>query len=268
MAKAKSSPTSTPPPENRGRGRWLVADFAPVSLFSLKTAYATNKGGKTLVVPTPYSVKMAMLDACFRRFGPGNADARAREMFEWIKWREVRVRPPKHCVVQQTFIKILDHDRDGTLPFKNTIAYREFAFFQGNLQIAVAAGGAGAYACAAAELFAHINYLGKRGGFWQFLASETIEGDLPLGFSTPIDVPGAFASPYIIFQALDDFGDALCAAKDGFDRVSTYGSGTIKLGEHRVLKDTAVTYRKVGASRHYTWYRRSELDSAPLGQLR
>ena len=260
MAIGKASPLPKRP-ENRGQGRWLVADFAPVSLFSLKTTYATNKGGKTLVVPTPYSVKMAMLDACFRRFGATEAEANAREMFDWIKWREIRLRPPAHCVVQQTFIKILDHNRDGTLPFKNTIAYREFAFFEGNLRIAFAIGGTVGNETAAAELIPYINYLGKRGGFWQFLGVELVEGDLPTGFSTPIDEHGAFESPYTLFQPLDDFGDSLCMAGDGFDRVSTYGVGTIKLGEHRVLRQTAVPYRKVGANRHYTWYQRAGIEA-------
>ena len=57
-------------------------------------------------------------------------------------------------------------------------------------------------------------------------------------------------------QALDDFGEGLCDAADGFDRLSTYGPGKIRLGEHRVLTATAIPYRRRSSSRHFTWYER------------
>jgi len=57
-------------------------------------------------------------------------------------------------------------------------------------------------------------------------------------------------------QALDDFGEALCEANDGFERVSTYGSGSVRLGEHRMLTITEMPYRRRSASRHFTWYER------------
>jgi hypothetical protein len=255
-ANTKASPK--PKPENRGRGRWLVAEFAPVSLFSLRMTHATSKGGKTLVCPTPYSIKMALLDACFRRFGADEAETRAREWFDWLKWREIRILPPEHCVVQNTFVKILDHDRDGNAQFKNTIAYREFAYFRGVLKIAVAVGGAELAAeTQLAELFGHVNYLGKKGGFLQFLDWQSFDGELPAGYSVPLSQDNEWEpAKYGLVQALDDFGDPLCLAKDGFDRVSTYCSGTLKLGEHRILQDTALPYRRRGANRHSTWYRR------------
>jgi len=48
------------------------------------------------------------------------------------------------------------------------------------------------------------------------------------------------------------------AAKDGFDRVSTYGGGAIKLGEHRTLTATAIPYFRKSSSKHFTWYERNE----------
>lgn len=98
----------------------------------LRMTHATSKGGKTLVVPTPYAVKMALLDVCFRRFPAREAPTNARNVFEWIKSREVRIRPPKHCLVTNTFVKVLDWNRDGDDPFRPTIAYRELAFYGGD----------------------------------------------------------------------------------------------------------------------------------------
>jgi len=247
---------------DRGKGRWLIASYRPVTLFSLRMTYATSKGGKTLVVPTPYAVKMALMDACFRAFAADVAPRKAVEIFNIVKWREVRVRPPKHCVVQNTFVKILDHEREGDLPFKQTIAYREFAFFPDlpgdGLLVAVAAGGL--KDCEEPDLsrlFAHINSLGKRGSFWQFQEVKGHEGELPVGFTFPVSEPvWRGVTSYGMIQALDDFGSALCTAGDGFDRVSTYGTGTIKLEEHRVLVPTAIPYRRRSAARGFTWYER------------
>jgi hypothetical protein len=226
--------------------------------------HATSKGGKTLVVLTPYSVKMSLLDACYRRYGPPEADEWARRVFDWLKWRDIRIRPPKHCVVNNTFVKVLDWSRepvDG--PFRSTIVYREFAFFQGDeLLVALATSGLNEEEHRIfSELFAHINYFGKRGGFWQYIGCETVQGELPFGFTVPrTEASLQQAASYGMTQALDDFGEALCTATDGFERISTYGTGTVRLGEHRVLTATAIPYRRRSASRHFTWYERTPLD--------
>ena len=48
---------------------WMVARYAPTALFSLKSAAATSSGGKTLICPTPFAIKMALLDAALRTRG-------------------------------------------------------------------------------------------------------------------------------------------------------------------------------------------------------
>src|SRR3972149_509738 len=58
-----------------GPGRWLVAEYQPAALFSLKISLATSSVGKTLVVPTPYSIKMAFVDAAFRAGVPDGEGA-------------------------------------------------------------------------------------------------------------------------------------------------------------------------------------------------
>lgn len=256
---ASSKKASPSPLPDRAGGQWLVAAYAPVTLFSLRMTHATSKGGKTLLVPTPYAVKMALLDACFRRWGPGEAENNARALFEAIKARAVRIRPPGHCVVQNTFIKVLDQAREkGAGPFRRTIAYREFVYYEGRMEVAIAcAGMASQEIDSVRELLAHLNTFGKRGSFFQYLGCEVVEGTLGDGYSAELasgemDYPASYA----VVQALDDFGDALCRARDGFERVSTYGGGGITLDEHRVLRLTALPYRRRSASRHFTWYER------------
>lgn len=248
--------------ENESGESWIIAAYQPVTLFSLRTTYATSKGGKTLVVPTPYSVKMALLDACFRRFSSVDAPSWARRMFDCLKRREIQVRPPKYCVVNNTFVRVLDWSRDQKDgPFKNTIAYREFAFFAGDeMLLALRCRGlAEEDRAVLKQLFAHLNSLGKRGGFWQFTGAYCLEGDLPFGFTVPrLRATFKQQQAYWLTEALDDFGEALIGDRNGFERVSTYGSGSLRLGEHRVLTSTAVPYRRRSASRHFTWYERVE----------
>src|SRR5207245_762996 len=143
---------------------WFVARYAPVSVFSLRSTYATSKGGKTLLIPTPYAVKMALIDACFRTQPRGAAEAAARRVFDLIKAQPVRIRPPAECLVQNTFMRALQPERtsdddDATGPFTRTIAYREFVFFSGEMELAF--GLSGLDDSAGAELGslpAHINY--------------------------------------------------------------------------------------------------------------
>jgi hypothetical protein len=239
--------------------RWLIATFEPVSLFSLRTAFGTSKGGKTLLVPTPYGIKMALLDACFRAYPPTAADAEARNTFNIIKSVDIRLLPPTHCVVNNTFLKILDRDRDSDSPFKQTIAYREFVAFAGELKIAIECISWNDNQLARiAALLPHLNTFGKRGSFWQFIALDFSAEPLPESFT----VSRTSASPQQILshlntQPLDEFGEALVKAKDGFDRVSTYSDAKIELNKHRVLTLTAVPYKRRAAGQSFTWYERT-----------
>jgi hypothetical protein len=154
---------------------------------------------------------------------------------------------------------VLDWDREEeTGPFRRTIAYREFVWFGGDeMRVAVLVSGmAEQDSSLLAELFAHITSFGKRGSLWQFAGVGRLSGELPFGYTVPRDQTSfKQKASYALTQSMDDFGAAL-AVGDGFDRVSTYGSGTLRLGEHRVLTATAVPYQRRSASRHFTWYER------------
>ena len=241
--------------------QWLRASYLPVSLFSLRMTHATNKGGKTLVLPTPYAVKMALLDASFRHWDGAEAEINARHLFDWIKSRQVRICPPKECIVQNTFVKILDYARDPISgPYRNTIAYREFAYHSGEMEIALEIDDlSGEYTATAQKLFACVNMFGKRGSFWQFNGARVFKGQLPGNFTLlRLQVDQSNLALYQMSQAFDDFGEQLCKAKDGFDRISTYGRGSVILDQHRILELTAIPYRRVSASRRFTWYRRTD----------
>src|SRR5208283_5541149 len=84
-----------------GPGRWLVANYAPTALFTLKISMATSSVGKTLVVPTPYAIKMALVDAAFRRgYSESDCEALLRSLIPVA----VRIGPGPGAVVTHTFV--------------------------------------------------------------------------------------------------------------------------------------------------------------------
>ncbi|MFZ5646392.1 MAG: hypothetical protein ACOY30_02110, partial [Bacillota bacterium] len=119
--------------------KWLILEYQPTTLFSLRMTHATSSGGKTLLVPTPYAFKVAMVDAAIR----AESINLGRQVFEWIKDKAVLFSPPERAVVTNTFVKILrkteikNLDKDpekaemqrsflASNPFQSTIAYREY----------------------------------------------------------------------------------------------------------------------------------------------
>ena len=242
---------------DRGMGEWLILSYLPVSLFSLRMTHATSKGGKTLLVPTPYSFKMTLIDACFRVFDGKNAEIKARQVFDLIKGCEIRFNPPAGCVVQNTFIKIRQEERDAPRGFyAPTIAYREFCFYgDDELKVAIGINGLSEDEVSLIRRVGnHINCIGKRGSFWQYIEYSIYKGNLPEGYTFPQLEERLLTGKFQWVQYLDDFGEVLCKAKDGFDRISTYGPGTVKLGEHRILVKTLIPYRFVQSSKHFTQY--------------
>ncbi len=244
---------------DRGIGKWLILSYLPVSLFSLRMTHATSKGGKTLLVPTPYAFKMTLIDACFRVFDGNNAEIKARQVFDLIKGCEIRFSPPAGCIVQNTFIKIRQEERDAPKGFYvPTIAYREFCFYtDAELKVAIGINGlSGDAVSLIRRVGSHINCIGKRGSFWQYIKDSICKGNLPEGYTLPQPEERLLTGKFQWVQYLDDFGEVLCKAKDGFDRISTYGSGTVKLGEHRILVKTVIPYSFVQSSKHFTQYKK------------
>jgi hypothetical protein len=91
-----------------GPGSWLVTQYKPTTLFSLKMSLATSSVGKTLLVPTPYSIKMAFVDAAFRS-GLSNEDS--ADFLRSLVGVDVRVAPPEAAVATHTFVKVRQEAR-------------------------------------------------------------------------------------------------------------------------------------------------------------
>lgn len=233
-----------------GPGWWLLAEFAPVGLFSLKMSQATSSVGRSLVVPTPYAIKMACVDAAFRTGWP---DADCATFLETLVGVDVRIRPPSTAVVTHTIVKIRQEPKtpNPRLPYGPSIAYREMVHHAGNWLWAFdLTAGADELAARLVEALARVRYIGKRGSFIQFLGFSRTEelGDdftAPMAPGEDFHVPAAWH-----VQQLDDFGPGAT-----FASLSTFSGGRAVRGRDRVFTTTVIPLGLVRSGPGFSEYR-------------
>ncbi len=234
---------------------WTLARYRPTGLFSLKSSAATSSGAKTLLVPTMYSVKMALIDAAFRSGIDGV------EIFELLKPLTVRFRPPQHAAVTHGFIKVRRErevkdaknqqavELKRTSPFQPTVAYREFCAFEGELTVAIETEEP---TLLIEKLLPSVGYFGKRGSFFQFAGFGHAE-ELLERFTFSLDDPPEEFGLDVVVQPLDDLGE-----RATFDAINTYSTDRARFGRDRVIVQTAIPYKMVSSSRGYTLYKRPD----------
>jgi len=237
---------------------WTIASYQPVAIFSLKPAAATSSGGRTLICPTPFAIRMSLLDAAIRTRGL----ATGQRLWPLIRGLRLKVRLPPTLTVINTFTKIVrpkkagPSDDDGTgliTPLTNTIAYREYVAFGGDIGLAAQPSSGDALPDEAVALFAHLTYLGKRGSFLQLLAlpaTTESEPDATEGWTLISKDQNSFAIGGTL-QMLDDCSDNMT-----FEQVNIYSSNRITLGKERILRHIVLPYRLARSSRGFSLYER------------
>jgi len=248
---------------------WVIVRYHPVTFFSLRPYNATASGGKTLIAPTAFALKMALLNATIQTAGLEAGRAR----FPIIRDLSIALDLPDRITVIKSFAKIRRPARLGDpkaqeqeiadlrdkkqYPFQSTIAYREFVQFGDPLRspsentIAVA--------CASPDsetppswlgiALCAINYLGKRGSFLQPLGAPDIVDTLDQRFTLITRDTSDFLMNSTL-QMLDD-----CGAMD-FEHADIYSKKRIALGRERVLRHVALPYELTRSSRGYSLYER------------
>jgi hypothetical protein len=232
--------------------RWLIAGYNPVSLFSLRMSAATSWAARTNIAPTPYAVKMALIDAAFRVEG----QELTRRVFERIGKCEIRFRLPERVVLNGTLVKVLREPKDkkkSPNTYISSVAYREFVFFSDSFKVAIFTGN---YSTEdekiVSNLFHHINYFGKRGSFCICTGVEILEAKLPGSFSFSMEAKVDTLASDIIIQHLDDFGPGVT-----FDKINTYSEATMKPGRDRVFVPTVFPYRLINTGQGFSLYVRA-----------
>jgi len=270
MASRKRKAAPPPPPRERdlvgwiatletsaplggvpGPGRWLIAEYQPTALFSLKVSLATSSVGKSLVVPTPYAIKMALIDAAFRaRF----SDSECASLLLALIPLDVRVNPGPSAVVTHTFLKVRQESRgsDPLRPYSSTISYREVVHHQGPWLWAF---DLASVELATAEkvitLLPHIRYVGKRGSFIQFLGFQRVL-EVGVEFTQPVMRSGAWSPPTRgHITPLDDFGPEAELAV-----LSSFSAKPARRDRHRKFVETIVPLGIVNSGPGFTEYAR------------
>ncbi len=154
---------------------WLEIEYLPTSLFSFKDINATNTAATSLLIPTPFAVKMGLISNCIQRYD----FAKAQELFELLKDRVINFKLPQELVVNKTFGRINDlRNRTG----RSKPGYREYVYAKGSLKIAFNIIDLSEDQISLLKsLFKRINYFGKKGSFMQFKGFDLVE-NLDKGF--------------------------------------------------------------------------------------
>jgi hypothetical protein len=230
---------------------WLLATYQPTTFFSLKPSNATSSGGKTLLTPTPYAVKMALLDATIRTQGI----TAGKQAWEWIRALALAVHLPERAVVNNVFTRILKPTRSGTEVFGSSIGYREYVHFVGSMTLAFEIRD-NAHTQQLNRLLPHITYFGKRGGFFQFLPPTQMAEGLPSAYTVFVEQPGAWHIDSQL-QHLDDSDP-----KMPFDRADIYSGKNIRVGKERRVFLGMLPYRLRRSSRSFSDYERIDNRNA------
>ena len=241
---------------------WLKATYQPTTLFSLRPSWTTTSGGKSLLLPTPYALKMGLLDVAIRVDGIISAEVD----WSWLRQMEIYIHLPPQIVVTNLFARILRQKEfkgkkddkaafiaqaiaDGNWPFQSTIAYREYVYHPAPIQLAF--GTDESNLDTLASWLPNLNYWGKRGGFVQLIA-------LPMPISHPDDyicmtqdvmqAGNAFPKSGLA-QVVDD-----CDPKMKFDQANIYTTSRPK----RITRTIVLPYRLTKSSRSYSLYQQIE----------
>jgi hypothetical protein len=147
---------------------YLEIEYSPTSLFSLKSSEATNSASKSLLVPSPYSIKMALINGILTGGDELN--------FELIRDLKLHIGFKGNIVVNNSFVKYQKENRDKSIAFQPTVGYREYLFLDGTLYIALELDRDSLeYINDLVKWFARINYFGKRGSFFQFQSYKSVD---------------------------------------------------------------------------------------------
>jgi len=227
---------------------WLITQYVATSLYSLKMSAATSSGGKTLLAPTPYALKMALLDTACRAQGVRYAK------HVWPTLRDLRVAysPPERAVVNKLFTRVLKPNRKPPPPLARSIGYREYVYFAGPLGIALSAPEDEGVPEWLPQLTAQIAYLGKRGGFVQPTGIPQASDTLPRGYvllnsprgQTHFDRRG-------VLQLMDDCGPGMT-----FEHASIYSGTRVRIGQERISSPVVLPYQMARTSKSYALYER------------
>lgn len=192
--------------------------YIPTSLFSLKESNSTNSGAKSLLLPSPYSIKMAILNQAITMGGELELlETKNSQVFRYIRDTKIGfyIENESYFCVNNSFVKILKPAREGG-GFGQTVAFREYIYLSNPLEIIFEVENEEQKKYLKKYLH-KISYFGKRGCFFQFVDYKDEPND-----ANVVEFSSANLTPGII-QEYDDFD-----TKITFDNVNSFSGSTTK----------------------------------------
>ena len=250
---------------------WLEVRYKPTTLFSMKMSSATNSAAKSLPCPSPYAVKMALLNAIITY----ESVETAKKCFSLIRDLEFRFALPEKWVVNNCLVRIMKlkrhdiskeekeklkqsgfSDEDISLliresesndPFQEVVAFREYIFYLDAFKIATN------LSESKKELgisllttwFSRINYFGKKGCFFQYEGFQILS-ELTDVYSNILDSSNITSG---IMYPLDDV-----SSNAEFKNMDNYDYST--KDAKRIQQIHIFPFRQVSANKNYTFYSR------------
>lgn len=184
---------------------WIEIAYRPVSLFRLRPSYLTDPGFQSLLLPSYWTVRTAILAQAYH---PGGTDA-ARRIFPLLQKVGVQISPPPLAVKSTVCWRGMNWKESGKRDKETGQVYenkgygnKEYVSYCGELRIALE--GEQSTLASIVPLATRINYFGKWGGFFQSLHVKEIE-EPDRYYSEAMDKATGPGIP----QQLDEWGENL-----------------------------------------------------------
>ncbi len=215
--------------------------YRSTTLFSLKSSSATNSGAKSLFLPSPYAIKMAVLNQAITVGNElENLSAKKSKEFGCVRDAKIEYYVPigSHFCVNNSFVKILKPAREGS-GFIQTVSFREYIHISNNFEIIFEVNNE------ASKLFLKkylhkINYFGKKGCFFQFIEYSDSPSQANVNeFNVGNFTPG-------IIDEYDDFDP-----KATFGQVNNYSNKRT----NRVKKILSLPLIDIASSKAFSCYK-------------
>lgn len=216
------------------------AVYQATSLFSLKDSNSTNSGAKSLFLPSPYAIKMAILNQAITLDGIDFETGKGKnERFKMVRDVTITYYLKGNYCVNNCFVKILKPSRSKPGQVQETVSFREYIHINEPLEIIFTV--KSEHQKTFLQSYLHkINYFGKRGCFFQFMEYK--------------EFPNEPNSRYLkeemlsagLIQEYDDFNEKLT-----FEHVNNYGGKASVKREKKIL---ILPLNRKNSSKSYTNY--------------
>lgn len=215
--------------------------YKPTTLFSLKSSNATNSGAKSLFLPSPYAIKMAVLNQAITVGDElKNLIKKKSNEFNYVRDAKIEYYIPGNSsfCVSNTFVKILKPAREGA-GFIQTVSFREYVHISNEIEIVLEVENN------EAKLFLQkylhrINYFGKKGCFFQFVEySDDPNQTNVREFNSDNFIPG-------LIEEYDDFDP-----KATFENVNNFSNKKAK----RMKRIMTLPLVNIASSKSFSYYK-------------